>query len=81
MGPVNLFLHSLFSQVYVARNGRKIASEIPTYTYRAMIETMMLNLSHETKVNQLTSDPFYKDTAGTMDLANPEAPAATVNVD
>ncbi|KAJ8029813.1 hypothetical protein HOLleu_29306 [Holothuria leucospilota] len=79
VGPVNLFLHSLFSQVDVALNGREISSATPTYPYRAIIETL-LNYSHPTKVDQLTSALFYKDTAGKMDVADPGAPAATGNI-
>ena len=78
VGPVNLFLHSLFSQVDVALNGREISSATPTYPYRAMIETL-LNYSHATKVDQLTSALFYKDTAGKMDAADPGLPSATAN--
>ncbi|KAJ8035216.1 hypothetical protein HOLleu_22371 [Holothuria leucospilota] len=57
VGPLNLFLHSLFSHVDVALNGREISSETPTYPYRAMIQTL-LNYSYPTKA----SAPFYKDT-------------------
>ncbi|KAJ8034944.1 hypothetical protein HOLleu_21981 [Holothuria leucospilota] len=41
VGPVNLFLHSLFNQVDVALSGREISSATPTYPYRAMIETLL----------------------------------------
>jgi hypothetical protein len=45
VGPVNNFLHSLFSQVDVSLNGTLITSSTNTYAYRAYIETL---LSHVT---------------------------------
>ena len=42
VGPVNLFLHSLFSQVDVSLNERLISPSTNTYPYRAMIETLLL---------------------------------------
>jgi len=39
VGPVNLFLHSLFSQIDISLNGTQITSATNTYPYRAMIET------------------------------------------
>ena len=41
VGPVNLFLHSLFSQVDVSLNERLISPSTNTYPYRAMIETLL----------------------------------------
>ncbi|GFV84592.1 uncharacterized protein F54H12.2 [Trichonephila clavipes] len=40
VGPVNLFLHSLFSQVDISLNERIISSSSNTYAYRAIIETL-----------------------------------------
>ena len=40
VGPVNLFLHSLFSQVDVSLNDRLISASTYTYPYRAMIESL-----------------------------------------
>ena len=37
VGPVNLFLQSLFSQIDVTLNERLISASTPTYHYRAMI--------------------------------------------
>ena len=39
VGPVNLFLHSLFSQVDISLNGTLITSLTNTYPYTAMLET------------------------------------------
>ena len=70
VGPVNLFLHSLFSQVDVSLNERLITASTPTYPYRAMIETL-LSYGHDAKHSQLSSALYFKDTAGNMDVVNP----------
>jgi len=41
VSSVNLFLHSLFSQVDISLNGTLITSSTNTYPYRAMIETLL----------------------------------------
>lgn len=78
VGPVNLFLQSLFSQVDVSLNDRVITPSTPTYPYRAMIESL-LQYGSDCKATQLTSALFYKDTAGSMDQANPFATGDDVN--
>jgi hypothetical protein len=72
VGPVNNFLHSLFSQVDVSLNGTLITSSMNTYAYRAYIETL-LSYGVDAKTSQLTSALFYKDEAGKMDKPNPLA--------
>ena len=75
IGPSNLFLHSLFSQVDVSLNGTLITASTNTYPYRAMIETL-LSYGEDAKRTQLTSGLFYKDRAGRMysvDLADDTA--------
>jgi hypothetical protein len=72
VGPVNNFLHSLFSQVDVSLNGTLITSSTNTYAYRAYIETL-LSYGSDAKSSQLTSALFYKDEAGKMDKPNPLA--------
>ena len=67
VGPVNLFLHSLFSQVDVSLNERMVSSSNNTYPYRAMIETL-LNHGYATKTSQLSSELYFKDTAGRMNI-------------
>jgi hypothetical protein len=69
VGPVNNFLHSLFSPVDVSLNGTLITSSTNTYAYRAYIETL-LSYGFEAKSSQLTSALFYKDEAGKMDKPN-----------
>ena len=66
VGPTNLFLHSLFSQVDVYLNGTLITSSTNTYAYRAMLETL-LSYGQDAKTSQLTSALYYKDVAGRMD--------------
>jgi len=66
VGPINLFLHSLFSQVDISLNGTLITSSTNTYPYRTMIETL-LSYGMDAKKSQLTSALYYKDTAGKMD--------------
>ena len=41
VGPVNNFLHSLFSQVDISLNGTLITSSTNTYPYRADIEDLL----------------------------------------
>ena len=72
VGPVKLFLHSLFSQVDVSLNERLISPSTNTYPYRAMIETL-LNYGEDAKSSQLTMSLFYKDTPGKMNAVNPVA--------
>ena len=64
--PVNLFLHSLFSQVDITLNDILVTSSVNTYAYRSMIETL-LNYGEDSKNTHLTAALFYKDTAAQMD--------------
>ena len=41
VGPANLFLHSLFSQVDISLNGTQMTASTNTYPYRAMLETIL----------------------------------------
>jgi len=65
VGPVNLFLHSLFSQVDISLNGTQVTTSTNTYPYRAMIETL-LSYGADAKASQLTSSLFYADDADRM---------------
>ena len=67
--PVNLWLHSLFSQVDISLNGTQVTSSTNTYSYRAMIKTL-LSYSDDTKMSQLTSSLFYEDKSGRMDVVD-----------
>ncbi|PIK55304.1 hypothetical protein BSL78_07776 [Apostichopus japonicus] len=79
VGPVNLFLQSLFSQIDVSLNERLITPSTPTYPYRALLETL-LSYGSEAKESQLTSSLFYKDTAGYMNEADPKAESSSANL-
>ena len=74
VGPVNLFLHSLFSQVAILLNGTQVTTSTNTYPYRAMIE-MLLSYGNDTKKSQLTSALFYPDQSDRMDAVDFDAGA------
>lgn len=65
VGPVNLFLHSMFSQVETSLNERLISSSANTYAYRSYLETL-LSYGASAKKSFLTAAMWYKDTAGSM---------------
>ncbi len=65
VGPSNLLLHTMFSQVDVSVRNQKITNSVNTYPYRCMFETL-LNYGSDAKESHLTSALFYKDTAGQM---------------
>jgi hypothetical protein len=76
-GPVNLLLHSLFSQVDITLNDILVTSSVNTYAYRSIIETL-LNYGEDSKNTHLTASLFYKDTAGQMDSVSLEAKTANL---
>ncbi|KAI0232430.1 hypothetical protein LSAT2_017253 [Lamellibrachia satsuma] len=65
VGPVNNWLHSLYSQVDLYLNGTLVTSSSNTYAYRAYIETL-LSYGPDAKSTQLTNQLWYKDTANRM---------------
>ncbi|GIY11070.1 hypothetical protein CDAR_431601 [Caerostris darwini] len=60
IGPVNLFMHSLFSQMDISLNDRLVSNSSNTYSYKSYFETL-LNHGFDCKTSQLTSEMFYKD--------------------
>ncbi|XP_070556390.1 uncharacterized protein F54H12.2-like [Ptychodera flava] len=78
VGPVNLWLHSLFSQVDVHLNGKMISNPSPTYPYRAMLETL-LNYGKEAKETHIGSALFFKDFHLKMDEVDPTKEGGEVN--
>jgi len=66
VGPVNLLLHTLFSQVDVSLGDKLVSNSSATYPYRAYFETL-LNYGKAAKEAQLTAAGWYKDTSGAMD--------------
>ena len=75
VGPINLLLHSLFSEIEIKMNDTLVSSSNNTYAYRAYLETL-LSYGPAAKTSQLTSALYYKDIGGAMDEANPHAQGA-----
>ena len=69
VAPVNNWLHSLFSQVDVHLNDTLVTPSSNTYPFRAYVETL-LSYGAEAKKTQLTSQLWYKDTAGHMEATH-----------
>ena len=63
---MNNWLHSLFSQVDVYLNDTLLTPSSNTYPFRSYVETL-LSYGTEAKKTQLTSQLWYKDTAGHME--------------
>ena len=66
VAPVNNWLHSLFSQVDVYLNDTLVTPSSNTHPFRSYVETL-LSYGAEAKKTQLTSQLWYKDTAGHME--------------
>jgi hypothetical protein len=66
VGPVNLWLHSVFSQVDLYMNDRLVTPSTNVYPYRAYLETL-LSYGPAAKESHLTSALWYKDRSGFMD--------------
>lgn len=66
VGPVNNWLHSLFSQVDLYVNQKLVSPQNNTYAYRAYIETL-LNYDDGAKASHLTCALWYDDAASAMD--------------
>jgi hypothetical protein len=58
--PVNLMLHSLFSQVDVRLRDTLVTPSVNTYAYKAYLETL-LNYGSDAKKSHLTSELWYQD--------------------
>ena len=69
VGPVNNFMHSLFSQVDVSFNHQSVSSQNNAYAYKAYIETL-LNYGPAAKSSHLSSVLWSDDTYGHMDSLN-----------
>lgn len=66
IGPINNFLHSIFSQVDIYLNQKCITPPSNNYNYRAYIENL-LNYGSDAKNSHLSSVIWEKDIAGKMD--------------
>ena len=67
---VNNILHSLFSQMDLFLNDRLVDPSIPTYPYKAYLETI-LNYDEAPQKSQLTASGWYRDTPGKFNVADP----------
>ena len=79
VGPINNFLHSLFMQIDVILNGTLVTNSTNTYPYRSYIESL-LSYGSAAKKSHLTTCLYYKDEAGKMDKADPNAAEADRNI-
>ncbi|CAC5392368.1 unnamed protein product [Mytilus coruscus] len=71
VGPVNNFLHSMFSQIDVTLQNKLVTSTTTHYPYKAMIQTL-LSYGSEAKKSQLTSQLWKKDQPGHFDDSDVE---------
>lgn len=71
IGPVNNWMHSLFSQVDVYLNQKLVSPSSNAYPYRAYIENL-LTYGPEAKDSHLTSVLWYRDTPEHMEAADNE---------
>uniref|UniRef100_A0A6V7J919 Uncharacterized protein n=1 Tax=Bracon brevicornis TaxID=1563983 RepID=A0A6V7J919_9HYME len=67
VGPINNFLHSMFSQVDVSFNQKLVSPPNNAYAYRAYIETL-LNYGRDAKNGHLQNSLWSKDTAGLFNV-------------
>ena len=72
VGPVNNWMHALFSQIDLSLNGELVTPSNNTYPYRAYIETL-LSYGEEAKKSQLQSVLWYADDPGKFDKLDPTA--------
>ncbi|VDI63315.1 Hypothetical predicted protein [Mytilus galloprovincialis] len=66
VGPVNLFLQSLWSQLDVYIQGQMVTSSNTYYPYKCMMKTL-LQYGQDAKSTQLSSSLYLKDRYGHMD--------------
>ena len=69
VGPVNLWLHSLWQQIDVSLNDKLVTAFTNMYPYRAYIETL-LSYGGEVKNTQLGASLWSDDTPDKMDATN-----------
>ena len=69
VGPVNLLLQSLFSQVDVSMQNKPTSSSGAHYPYLSMLNTL-IHFGDDAKSSQLTSQLWESDHAGEFDDAN-----------
>ena len=70
VGPVNLYLQSLWRQVDVEIQQQLLSSTGVSYPYKAMLD-VMLNYGRDAKESQLETQLYYKDSPTYMDSTDP----------
>ncbi|XP_069101549.1 uncharacterized protein F54H12.2-like [Argopecten irradians] len=70
VGPINLFLPSLFQQVDVSLNGKTVVSTTNYSPYKAYIQSL-LRYGREAKNTQLGTQIWERDDEGDMDESSP----------
>ena len=66
VGPINLTLQSLWSQIDVYLNEKLVSAGGNNYPYKAYLQTL-LNYGADAKTSQLQNQLYYKDTPKYMD--------------
>ena len=77
LGPVNNFLHSLFSQINISINNQNVENTNSAYSFRSYLENL-ISFNRIEKTSSLAGDIFYKDEAGKFDNFTVE-PTTTLN--
>lgn len=76
VGPVNLLLPALFSQVDVTLQGKSVVSTTNHYAYKAYIQSL-LKYGAGAKKSQLVTQLWLADTEGQMDANSPRTDSNT----
>jgi len=69
VGPINLTLHSLFSDMDLELCGKQVSDNSGHYCYRALLEEL-LSYGQDVKETQLQAALWFKDTAGQMTVTD-----------
>ena len=69
--PINLALHSMWSQIDVFINGQRMTQASNMQPYKALIKTL-LRYGSESKKTQLTAQGFRQETGGNIDVLDDE---------
>lgn len=70
VGPINLFLHSLWSQVEIQLQQKIVSSAGTMYPYKAYIDTL-LRYGTNTNVSNLQSQMYYPDASQSINTGDP----------
>ncbi|XP_041375264.1 uncharacterized protein F54H12.2-like [Gigantopelta aegis] len=70
VGPVSMWLQSLWSQVDMTLNGKLITTSTNLYPYKTYLK-VFLNGASTVKESSLQSQLYYKDTSEAIDSADP----------